>query len=118
MKKGFEVNGNYRLMDSSELVYIFTNSAVMVNKVQEKAVAYGEECSFDDVLSKMTPCKRNLVIAGVELYKRCNLNKKQRPVIRQSTEDDRLTQSAATAAKTLNIRMLDHVIICNDSYFS
>lgn len=42
MKKGFEVNGNYRLMDISELVYIFTNSAVMVNKVQEKAVAYGE----------------------------------------------------------------------------
>ena len=35
-----------------------------------------------------------------------------------STEDDKLTQSAATAAKTLNIRMLDHVIICNDSYYS
>ena len=36
----------------------------------------------------------------------------------QVTEDDKLTQSAATAAKTLNIRMLDHVIICNDSYYS
>ena len=35
-----------------------------------------------------------------------------------SIEDDKLTQSAATAAKTLNIRMLDHVIICNDSYYS
>ena len=35
-----------------------------------------------------------------------------------STEDDKLTESAATAAKTLNIRMLDHVIICNDSYYS
>lgn len=29
MRKGFEVNGDYRLMDSSELVYILTNSAVM-----------------------------------------------------------------------------------------
>lgn len=143
----------------------------------------------------MTPGKRNLVMAGVELYKRCNSHKNQRPVIRQSTdiydymqpvlgdnkteecwailmnscarvikririssgglntclidirvllkeailceatsfilshnhpsgnkkpstEDDKLTQSAATAAKTLNIRMLDHVIICNDSYYS
>lgn len=27
MRKGFEVNGDYRLMDSSELVYILTNSA-------------------------------------------------------------------------------------------
>ena len=118
MRKGFEVNGDYRLMDSSELVYILTNSAVMVNKVQEKEVVYGEECSFEDVLAKMTPGKRNLVMAGVELYKRCNSSKNQRPVIRQSTEDGRLTQSAATAAKTLNIRMLDHVIICKDSYFS
>ena len=41
MRKGFEVNGDYRLMDSSELVYILTNSAVMVNKVQEKEVVYG-----------------------------------------------------------------------------
>lgn len=195
MRKGFEVNGDYRLMDSSELVYILTNSAVMVNKVQEKEVVYGEECSFEDVLAKMTPGKRNLVMAGVELYKRCNSHKNQRPVIRQSTdifdymhpvmgdnkteecwvifmnssarvikririssgglntclidirvllkeailceatsfilshnhpsgntkpsiEDDKLTQSAATAAKTLNIRMLDYVIICNDSYYS
>lgn len=27
MRKGFEVNGDYRLMDGSELVYILTNSA-------------------------------------------------------------------------------------------
>ncbi|HJH77322.1 MAG TPA: JAB domain-containing protein [Prevotellaceae bacterium] len=195
MRKGFEVNGDYRLMDSSELVYILTNSAVMVNKVQEKEVGYGEECSFEEVLAKMTPGKRTLVMAGVELYKRCNSNKNQRPTIkcsldifdymqpvlednrteecwaifmnssarvikririssggintcmvdvrvmlkeallceatsfafchnhpsgnnRPSTEDDKLTQNIVTAAKTLNIRMLDHLIICNDSYFS
>ena len=46
------MNGDYRLMDSSELVYILTNSAVMVNKVQEKEVVYGEECSFEDVLAR------------------------------------------------------------------
>ncbi|MBM6945853.1 MULTISPECIES: JAB domain-containing protein [Bacteroides] len=195
MRKGFEVNGDYRLMDSSELVYILTNSSVMVSTVQEKEVVYGEECNFDEILAQMTPGKRNLVMAGVELYKRCNSNKSQRPVIRQSTdiydymhpvmgdnkteecwaiylnqsfrvikrvrissgglntclvdvrvvlkeailceatslifchnhpsgnhnpstEDDKLTQSTVKAANTLNIRMLDHVIICNDSYYS
>jgi DNA repair protein RadC len=195
MRKGFEVNGDYRLMDSSELVYILTNSAVMVNKVQEKEVAYGEECSFEEVLSKMTPGKRTLVMAGVELYKRCSSNKSQKPTIkcstdifdymqpimgdnkteecwaifmnqasrvikrarissggintclvdvrivlkeailceatslilchnhpsgnqRPSSEDDRLTKSMATAAKTLNIRVLDHLIVCSDKYYS
>lgn len=77
MRTGFEINGDYRLMDSAELVYILTNSAVMVNKVQEKEIAYGENCNFEEVLAKMTPGKRNLVMAGVELYKRCNSKKNE-----------------------------------------
>ena len=56
MRKGFEVNGDYRLMDSSELVYILTNSAVMVNKVQEKEVVYGEDRLSDRVQTFMTIC--------------------------------------------------------------
>ena len=51
MRTGFEINGDYRLMDSAELVYILTNSAVMVNKVQEKEIAYGENCNFEEVLA-------------------------------------------------------------------
>lgn len=86
MRKGFEVNGDYRLMDNSELVYILTNNAVMVNKVQEREVVYGEECSFEDILEKMTPGKRTLVMAGVELYKRSNAMKSQRPTIKCSTD--------------------------------
>ena len=43
MRTGFEINGDYRLMDSAELVYILTNSAVMVNKVQEKEIAEMKE---------------------------------------------------------------------------
>lgn len=73
-------------MDSAELVYILTNSAVMVNKVQEKEIAYGENCNFEEVLAKMTPGKRNLVMAGVELYKRCNSKKNEKPQIKCSTD--------------------------------
>lgn len=195
MRKGFEVNGDYRLMDNSELVYILTNNAVMVNKVQEREVVYGEECSFEDILEKMTPGKRTLVMAGVELYKRSNAMKSQRPTIKCSTdiydymqpimgdnrteecwvvlmnqsarvikrirvsaggysvcavdvrvilkeailceavslilchnhpsgnnkpsiEDDKLTQSLDVAARSLNLKLLDHLIICNDSFYS
>ena len=195
MRTGFEVNGDYRLMDSAELVYILTNSAVMVNRVQEKEIAYGENCNFEEVLAKMTPGKRNLVMAGVELYKRCNSKKNEKQQIKCSTdiydimhpylcdnkteecwaiflnqssrvtrkirvsaggyamcpvdvrvilkeailceavaliichnhpsgnhmpsnEDDKLTTALRSASNTLNINMIDHVIIVNDTYYS
>jgi DNA repair protein RadC len=35
-----------------------------------------------------------------------------------SADDDRLTQTVHMAAKTLNIRLLDHVIFSDDSYYS
>lgn len=38
--------------------------------------------------------------------------------IRPSTDDDRLTQALFQAAKVMNIRMLDHVIISDGKYYS
>lgn len=189
MRTGFEINGDYRLMDNLELVKI------LVNEVQENSTTYGEECNFEEILNKMTPSNRLLVQAGVELYRRCNAKKHVKPIIKCSTDifdymqpilgdnkteecwaifmnqasrvikririsiggytscsvdvrvilkeailseasafiichnhpscnkipssnDDKLTQSVYTASKTLNIRMLDHIIICSDNFYS
>lgn len=38
--------------------------------------------------------------------------------IHPSADDDRLTQSLFQAAKTMNIRMLDHVIVTDGAYYS
>ena len=38
--------------------------------------------------------------------------------IHPSGDDDRLTQNLFQAAKTMNIRMLDHVIVTNGAYYS
>lgn len=35
-----------------------------------------------------------------------------------STEDRNLTQHIQQGAKTMNIRLLDHLVVCEDSYFS
>lgn len=182
MRTGFEINGDYRLMDNLELVKI------LVNEVQENGITYGEECNFEEILNKMSPSNRLLVQAGVELYRRCNAKKHIKPIIKCSTDifdymqpilgdnkteecwaifmnqasrvikrirvsiggytncsvdvrvilkeailseasafiichnhpscnktpssnDDKLTQSVYTASKTLNIRMLDHIIV-------
>ena len=39
------------------------------------------------------------------------------PVLCQK-DDDRLTQAVSQAAKTMNIRLLDHVIVTDGSYYS
>ena len=37
---------------------------------------------------------------------------------RPSTQDDRLTEKLATSAKMMNIRLLEHIIGCDGSYYS
>ena len=195
MNRDFEINGEYRVMDNAELVYILTNSEHLVNKVKENEIKYGENCDINAILDKMTPARKKVAMAGIELYKRCAANKGKRPQIRCSTdiydlmqpimgdnrteegwvifvnqasrvirkirissgglsstvvdvrvvlkeallceaacmmlchnhpsgnnkpsmEDDKLTQRLKEAAQAINIKLLDHVIICSDSYYS
>ena len=195
MNKDFEINGEYRVMDNSELVYILTNSEHLVNKVKENEIKYGENCDINTILEKMTPARKKVAMAGIELYKRCSAMKAQRPQIRCSTdiydlmqpimadnrteeswaifvnqasrvikkirissggisatvvdvrvvlkeallcdaacmmlchnhpsgsnrpsnEDDRLTKRLKDAAEAINVKLLDHVIVCSNSYYS
>ena len=79
MNKDFEINGEYRVMDNAELVYILTNSENLVNKVKENEIKYGENCDINSILEKMTPARKKVAMAGIELYKRCVSSKGQRP---------------------------------------
>ena len=195
MRNGFEVNGDFRVMESAELVSILTNSSKQTLCVQEKEVAYNDDDDFESVLAKMTPSKRTLVMAGVELYKRSLSQYNQEPILKSSEDvydymrpilgdnkteecwaifvnsklrtikrlrlaagghsdclvdvrvllkeailcgacgfffchnhpsgsyspsiqDNDMTQAIAKAARTLKLRMLDHVIICSDGFYS
>ena len=195
MNTDFEINGEYRVMENAELVYILTNSEHLVNQVKEKELAYGENCDLNDILQQMTPARKKVAMAGIELYKRCASQKGQRPQIRCSTdifdlmqpimgdnrteeswaifvnqasrvikkvrissgglastivdvrvvlkeallceaacimlchnhpsgnnrpsmEDDKLTKKLKEAAEAINVKLLDHVIICSNSYYS
>lgn len=71
----FEVNGDYRTMNNEELVYILTNSEQMVSEVREREAVYGETPDLDSVLNKMTPARKKLAEASIELYKRLHLGK-------------------------------------------
>ena len=196
MKTHFEINGEFRLMNNEELVCILTRSG-FVDQLKEKEAIYGEfdGYKFTDILDNMTPSKKRLVLAGVELYKRCNMQRNKQKSIRQgkdvyelmvpimgdnrteevwgiflsqsnkiirkmrvafggytsclidvrvilkealaceavslilchnhpsgnrlpSTDDDRMTQRINEASKIIGLRLIDHVIICRDSYYS
>ena len=195
MDTDFEINGDYRVMDNADLVNILTNNERVVDKVKENEIKYGDFCDINDILNKMTPARKKVAKASIELYKRCAAKKAQRPQIRCSTdiydlmrpimgdnrteegwaifvnqasrvirkirissggisstivdvrvvlkeallceaacmmlchnhpsgsnrpskEDDRLTQRLKDAAEAINIKLLDHVIVCSDSYYS
>ena len=187
MRSDFELNGKYRLMDNAELISILN--------VKEEELVYGEALSFEEVISKMTPAKKNLVMAGVELYKRFQSSLKERPLIRcsndihkymqpiigdcateecwaiflnnslrvikririssgginsclidvrilvkeailcnatsaflvhnhpsgnkrPSREDDMITNKTKEAFNLVDIKLIDHIIVCNDSFYS
>ena len=195
MSKDFEINGEFRVMENAELVYILTNSAKLVSKVKERETVFGEEYDIDDVLQQMTPARKRVAMAGIELYKRSTSKKEQRPQIRcsvdiydmmqpiigdnrteeswaifvnqasrvlkkirissgglsatvvdvrvllkeallcdaacmmlchnhpsgnnrPSSEDDRLTKRLKDSAEAINVKLLDHVIVCSNSYYS
>lgn len=71
----FEVNGDYRTMNNEELVYILTNSEHMVYKVREREAVYGETPDLDNILNRMTPARKKLALAAIELYKRLRLGR-------------------------------------------
>lgn len=193
--KNFEINGEFRAMDMAELAYILTNQESVSMMVKEQEVVYGNVCTLDEVIYKMTPARKKLALAAIEFYKRgqaalskypkvsCSYDvfklmspvmsdlkveeawviyvnqaakviRKQRISIggiastqvdvrvimkeallcgatsfflvhnhpsgnlTPSRDDDRLTGALVEAGRMMNIKVLDHLIIGNNEYFS
>ena len=185
---------DYRALSDSEILYHITNS-------QEKTVQYVgkltrcEMTSVEELFSQLTPARKALAEAAIELYKRlqikqaerqqvissetaCNilrpligdiekeefwaiyLNQSNRVIRKErlsaggltgtlvdvrlimkaallcnatgmviahnhpsgnekpSPEDNRITEQVKKAAETLNIRLIDHVIVTSNTYYS
>ena len=47
--------------------------------VKEQEVVYGNVCTLDEVIYKMTPARKKLVLAGIEFYKRCQASLSKYP---------------------------------------
>lgn len=194
MRDLFEVCGECRHLSDAQVVYQITNSE-KTSKEVEKRMMQDDKVTIDEICDMLTPARREMAKAVIELYKRlqakqtnfvqikCSndiynvvkpylsdmqheecwaiyLNQASRVIrkqristgglastqvdvrvvlrealknnatsmilvhnhpsgnIRPSSDDDRLTQAMFQAAKTLQIRMLDHVIFSDEKYYS
>ena len=194
MKDLFEICGECRHLSDAEVVYQLTNSKETSNQVNAM-LANGNDVSIEDVCNLLTPARREMALAVIELYKRIKERKNNRKTIRASTDvyevmhpymadlkveecwaiylnqaariirkqrisvgglastqvdvrvilrealtcnatsmilchnhpsgntrpsqdDDRLTHSLLEAGRTMNIRLLDHVIVADGSHYS
>ena len=194
MKDLFEICGECRHLSDAEVVYQLTNSKETSNQVNAM-LANGNDVSIEDVCALLTPARREMALAVIELYKRIKERKNNRKTIRASTDvyevmhpymadlkveecwaiylnqaariirkqrisvgglastqvdvrvilrealtcnatsmilchnhpsgntrpsqdDDRLTHSLLEAGRTMNIRLLDHVIVADGSHYS
>ena len=155
--KNFEINGEFRAMDMAELAYILTNQESVSMMVKEQEVVYGNVCTLDEVIYKMTPVMSDLMVEEawvIYVNQAAKVIRKQRISIggiastqvdvrvimkeallcgatsfflvhnhpsgnlTPSMDDNRLTGALVEAGRMMNIKVLDHLIIGNNEYFS
>lgn len=195
MKGQFEMFESYRMLASEQLVNILTRGEKIQQKAEKDLFLHEGESDFLNVISKLTPARKKVAMAAVELYKRSRVRIKARPqivsssnifsimnpilvdlpneefwvlflnnglrlinyvrvsvggymatcadvrlilkkaldvdaaaialvhnhpsgVLQPSREDDKLTETIREAARIMSIKVVDHVIIGNDNYYS
>lgn len=84
MKDLFEICGECRHLSDAEVVYQLTNSKETSNQVNAM-LANGSDVSIEDVCNLLTPARREMALAVIELYKRIKERKNNRKTIHSST---------------------------------
>lgn len=86
MKTNFEVNDTFRVMENCELIYTLTNSEKMKQE-QRKYDAMGmTDVCLSDILDRLTPARKDVAYAAIELYKRMREEADERKSINSSKD--------------------------------
>lgn len=85
MKDLFEICGECRHLSDAEVVYQLTNNKETSNQVNAM-LANGSDVSIEDVCALLTPARREMALAVIELYKRIKERKNNRKTIHSSTD--------------------------------
>lgn len=85
MRDLFEICGECRHLSDAEVVYQMTNSKETSKQVNAM-LANGSDVSIEDVCALLTPARREMALAVIELYKRIKERKNNSKTIRASTD--------------------------------
>lgn len=85
MKDLFEICGECRHLSDAEVVYQLTNNKETSNQVNAM-LANGSNVSIEDICNLLTPARREMALAVIELYKRIQDRKSRYTAIRDSKE--------------------------------
>ena len=127
----FEVNDVYRVMENSELIYTLTNS----EKLKREEYKYEEMWvlllnSSSKLIRKVriscggintAPVDIRVIMKQALYYNAVSfimVHNHPSGARKPSSADDRLTEAVKKAAETLDIRLVDHVIVAGNNYYS
>lgn len=85
MRDLFEMCGECRHLSDSEVIYQLTNNKETANEVGEMFYR-GDDLNIEDICDKLTPARREMALAVIELYKRIQERKTKRITIRCSLD--------------------------------
>lgn len=85
MRDLFEICGECRHLSDAEVVYQLTNSKETSKQVNAM-LANGGNVSIEDICNLLTPARREMALAVIELYKRIKERKNNSKTIRASTD--------------------------------
>ena len=80
----FEVNDVYRVMENSELIYTLTNSEKLKREEYKYEQMEMEGLCLSDVLETLTPSRKKVAYAAIELYKRLKEGQVESPALLSS----------------------------------
>lgn len=82
----FEVNDVYRVMENSELIYTLTNSEKLKREEYKYEQMEMDGLCLSDVLEALTPSRKKVAYAAIELYKRLKEGQTERPALSASKD--------------------------------
>jgi DNA repair protein RadC len=85
MNNLFDMTGECRHFSDNELIYNITNSERAVSQFTE-ALSHNEDLSVEMLFEELTPGRKRVALAAVELYKRIQERKFEKQVVRSSED--------------------------------
>lgn len=85
MRDLFEICGECRHLSDAQVVYRITNSE-KASKEVERMLVQEDKVTIEDICQKLTPARRDMALAVVELYRRLAERKVNAEVVRSSKD--------------------------------